>query len=239
MVGEKNLQHQTVLCSSSLERSTFLGKNCAPFQVKTSVDLKLRICPVESQDDARATAPTAQRKCPAGHPLVKSHRPTPCAIYERISIDDACGAGDIGPKQLAVWVNRTGTWTELPDVAKLWGTRGKKSLCRQLVTGLLGMSDAQYDSMKNAFEDREALEPIGIYRRGDNYAIVVRLPKDNKRLLAGVGAAIGAAGLGLGFLSRGGVTFQKKAKWLAAYDLFMKDAHLLHALYQPNVAKGP
>jgi hypothetical protein len=39
--------------------------------------------------------------------------------YKKISIVDACLAGDIGPEQLVVWVNREGTWTELSDVAKL------------------------------------------------------------------------------------------------------------------------
>lgn len=149
--------------------------------------------------------------------------------YKKISIVDACLAGDIGPEQLVVWVNREGTWTKLSDVAKLWGKRrGRESLCRGLVTRLLGMSDAQYESMKDAFDEEEAFERVGIYRSNDNYAIVVRLPKDNKLRLAGIGAGIGAAGLVLGLATH---TIRQKSKWIEDFTLLNNDAALLASLY--------
>jgi hypothetical protein len=94
------------------------------------------------------------------------------------------------------------------------------------------MSNAQYESMKDAFEDKSASERIGIYYNAADgkYAIVVRMPEDNRPLLAGVGAAIGAAGLGLGALARNGVTIRGKSKWIEAYEPFVKDAHLFVAL---------
>jgi hypothetical protein len=94
------------------------------------------------------------------------------------------------------------------------------------------MSNAQYESMKDAFEDKSASERIGVYYNSvdGKYAIVVRMPEDNRPLLAGVGAAIGAAGLGLGALARNGVTIRGKSKWIEAYEPFVKDAHLFVAL---------
>jgi hypothetical protein len=170
------------------------------------------------------------------------------ARYQKIPISRACKK-EIESRQLDVWVNRKGTWTQIRDVGKLWGARREKeSLCRGLVTGLLGMSNAQYESMKDAFEDDSASERIGIYQNlaERKYAIVVRMPEDNKSLLAGVGAAIGAAGLGLGLATRNGVTIRGKSKWLEAHDPFLKDAHLLSALYsllipkyQPIVNQNP
>jgi hypothetical protein len=86
------------------------------------------------------------------------------------------------------------------------------------------MSDAQYESMKDAFEEEEAFERVGIYRSEDQYAIVVRLPKDNKPRLAGIGAGIGATGLVLGLAAGRGVTIRQKSKWIQSVDSLMKDA---------------
>jgi hypothetical protein len=95
------------------------------------------------------------------------------------------------------------------------------------------MSNAQYESVKDAFEDDSASERIGIYysEADGKYAIVVRMPEDNRPLLAGVGAAIGAAGLGIGALARNGVTIRGKSKWIEAFEPFLKDAHLLSTMY--------
>lgn len=152
--------------------------------------------------------------------------------YEHIAIEDACKEKPIGPRDLAVWVNRTGVWTQL-DVKPLWGKkRVKESLCRRLVTGLLGLSDAQYESMKDAFEDPDGSELIGLYRNDAmKYAIVVRMPKDNKALLGLGAAAIGLGSGALGFFSRGAVSVTTEAKWADAVDKFIQDANLFSALY--------
>ena len=122
--------------------------------------------------------------------------------YEPVGIHETCEADPIGPDQLAVWVNRTGEWEQL-DVDDLWGRNRKtESLCRHLVTNLLGMTAAQYESMKDAFDEPDASERIGIYRMEEddvmNYAIVVRMvPRDYKSLLkAGVAGATAALGGG-------------------------------------------
>jgi len=128
--------------------------------------------------------------------------------YEPVSIKKTCEADPIGPDQLAVWVNRTGEWEQM-DVDLLWeGKRDTESLCRRLVTNLLGMSAAQYESMKDAFEHAGTSERIGIYRKEEdgimNYVIVVRMvPRDYKSLLkAGAAGAAGAtAAVGTGALA--------------------------------------
>ena len=92
------------------------------------------------------------------------------------------------------------------------------------------MSASQYESMKDAFEEEEAFERIGIYHNAEKYAIVVRLPNDNKLRLVGMGAGIGATGLALGLATGSGVTIRQKSKWIQAVDSLMKDgarfAHL-------------
>ena len=152
--------------------------------------------------------------------------------YEHIKIQDACEEGPIGPDDLSVWVNRTGEWTQL-DVHRLWGKRrGDESLCRRLVTGLLGLSAKQYESMKDAFEDPDGSERIGIYRNDEmKYVIVVRMPADNKALLGASAAAIGVGSAALGFFSRGGVSVTTEAKWVDAVDNFIRDVNLFSALY--------
>lgn len=110
--------------------------------------------------------------------------------YKHERLQDVCEADPIRPDQLAVWVNRTGVWTQM-DVQQLWKRRGEnESLCRSLVTGLLGMSAAQYESMKDAFETPDSSERIGVYSKLNKnkeitYAVVVRMPKDNRALLGG------------------------------------------------------
>lgn len=123
--------------------------------------------------------------------------------YEPVGIEETCDADPIGPDQLAVWVNRTGAWEQM-DVDTLWKGKGEtESLCRHLVMNLLGMSAAQYESMRDAFEDPTALERIGIYRKEENeilyYVIVVRLLPLDYRLLLGTGAAAAIAAGGLAY----------------------------------------
>ena len=92
--------------------------------------------------------------------------------YERIKLGDACRAAPIRSGDLAVWVNSTGVWTQV-DAQTLWGRRGNESLCRTLVVRLLGMSQAQYNSMKDALEDDkeigERITPV-IDRVGAGYS---------------------------------------------------------------------
>lgn len=169
--------------------------------------------------------------------------------YERIKLRDACRAAPIRSGGLAVWVNSTGVWTQV-DAQKLWGRRGNESLCRTLVMRLLGMSQAQYNSMKDAFEDDNAPELIGIYRNGANkYAIVVRLPTDNKVWRGGAMVGVGLAGLAVGALSskvniRGTPSaavdlvaegVPNPDKWRSAFQHFIKDVHILAALSRPTV----
>jgi hypothetical protein len=137
--------------------------------------------------------------------------------YEPVGIKETCASDPIGPDQLAVWVNRTGEWEEM-DVDRLWkGKRGTESLCRHLVTNLLGMTAAQYDSMKDAFDQPDTSERIGIYRMEEggvmNYVIVVRMvPRDYKALLQAGAAGATAAGALAYYLSRKKKTDQKYAE---------------------------
>lgn len=171
--------------------------------------------------------------------------------YKHIKIQDVCRRKPIGPKELAIWVNRTGEWTQL-DVQQLWGKkRGTESLCRRLATGLLGLSERQYDSMKDAFENPDGSERIGIYQNEDmKYAIVVRMPLDNKALLGASAAAIGVTGLGVGYLlggtqngtkeeppsavsdggQNGGSSDPSSVDWDAAIEEFFKNGYLLFAI---------
>lgn len=122
--------------------------------------------------------------------------------------------------------------------------------------GLLGMSAAQYDSMKDASEEPDMSERIGIYRKGKmKYAIVARLPKEdtkrsfmsevNTRLLNDkMGLLVGSAAMGVGsgmamatFIPRtrnGGAvdatnTNSDEKTWIAAIDQFIEEVYLLHA----------
>jgi len=73
--------------------------------------------------------------------------------YRRITVQDACEEGKIDHQQLDVWVNREGTWAQDRNVSKMWGKRGKQSLCRDLVTGLFGLSHDQYEAMRDGLDD--------------------------------------------------------------------------------------
>ena len=119
------------------------------------------------------------------------------------------------------------------------------------------MSAAQYESMKDAFESPDSSERIGIYRKMDededdkedgyedgnehgraNYAIVVRLPKDNKMLLSGAAAAISLGSAAIGYKAHEVQNRKKidgKAQWLANYDRLLADAHYLHLLSKPTL----
>jgi hypothetical protein len=177
--------------------------------------------------------------------------------YERARLQDVCEADPIRPDQLAVWVNRTGVWTQV-DVRQLWKRKGEKeSLCRSLVTGLLGMSAAQYESMKDAFEAPDSSERIGVCSKiNDNqeitYAVVVRMPKDNKMLLGGAAAVFGLGSAAIGYKAHEVQTSKKsdqktevqtskksdqKTQWLADYDQFLADAHYLYVLFKPTLLR--
>ncbi len=116
--------------------------------------------------------------------------------YTRVSIPQVCG-DPISREDLTVWINHTGKWVNF-DTSKLWQKKGP-SLCRQLVNEL-GMSSAQYDSLRDVFDDVHSTDLVGLYQKGSKYVIVLRVPQTSiydKLVVGGVsgfgGAVIGAA----------------------------------------------
>jgi hypothetical protein len=125
--------------------------------------------------------------------------------YRRISVADACMQTQDGLKSenLTVWANRTGQW-EIVPVPKEWNKTPTRSLCREVVTEVFGLSDEQYEAIRDALDDVGSNDRMGIYRHKGNpqeYAIVLRLPNRDKFETLKLGAMAGA-GIGLGVLGK-------------------------------------
>jgi hypothetical protein len=124
--------------------------------------------------------------------------------YERLAIQDACAQGRVDPTNLKVWANRSGVWRPV-DLPAFWGRKSEQSLCRELIMRTFGLTGAQYEAMRDGFDDVESTDAIGVYRQKkdrNQYAIVLRLPAnapDNKWLYTG---AAGTGGVVLGALGK-------------------------------------
>ena len=124
--------------------------------------------------------------------------------YERLAIQDACAQGRVDPTNLKVWANRSGVWRPV-DLPAFWGRKSEQSLCRELVMRTFGLTNTQYEAMRDGFDDVESTDAIGVYRQKkdrNQYAIVLRLPAnapDNKWLYTG---AAGTGGVVLGALGK-------------------------------------
>jgi hypothetical protein len=148
--------------------------------------------------------------------------------YRRISVADACMQTQDGLKSenLTVWANRTGQW-EIVPVPKEWNKTPTRSLCREVVTEVFGLSDEQYEAIRDALDDVGSNDRMGIYRHKGNpqeYAIVLRLPNRDKFETLKLGATAGA-GIGLGvlgkMLSNQGVWNAQRDTWFEAFKNFM------------------
>ena len=126
--------------------------------------------------------------------------------YERIPLDVACEF-DINPStDLAVWVDRDGSWQPIPttnQVRRKWEaevSKSGKSACRSLVVDLLGLRNAQYDRVLTELQNAHGNGLTGVYMAKSDakptFAIVMRLPPN----ALGVGAAAALAPAGVGAL---------------------------------------
>jgi hypothetical protein len=149
--------------------------------------------------------------------------------YQKVSVPEVCG-DPIGRDNLAVWVNQTGKWSQF-DTSKLW-LKGGPSLCRELVTEL-GMSSAQYESLRDAFNDDKSTDLVGLYKKGGDYAIVLRVPQTSvlDKLAIG-GAAGGGAIAGALTMWAARQNWTQKAKWIEAYR---KYASYMYQLYTNEI----
>lgn len=84
--------------------------------------------------------------------------------YQRISIADACQQTkeEFDLSDLTVWVNRTGKWGQV-KANNQW-RKAKRSICRAVVTEVFGLSAEQYEAMRDALDDHESTDPMGIYQ---------------------------------------------------------------------------
>jgi len=125
--------------------------------------------------------------------------------YQRVSIQTACNETAETPadlQKLMVWANRAGRWERID--ASIQFRKSKASICREVVTKVFGLSGVQYDAIRDALDDVESGDLMGIYRHEsipDQYAIVLRLPLSSKysnlkmSALAGAGILVGATGM--------------------------------------------
>jgi hypothetical protein len=116
--------------------------------------------------------------------------------YERITREDACKRGPVDLKRVTVWTKRGGKWERRRAVDVL-GRKPRQSICRALVTALYGWTNAQYEEVRDAFDDVFSNDVMGIYANLDgDYAVVGRLPASNSKT-ALASAAVGGALTGL------------------------------------------
>jgi hypothetical protein len=142
-------------------------------------------------DAIKQKMPRRRRSRVGGDPYNSGELRAALAGYQKVSIPEVCG-DPISRDNLTVWVNQTGKWSQF-DTSKLWLKRGP-SLCRELVTEL-GMSSAQYESLRDAFNDAKSTDLVGLYRKGDEYAIVLRVPKTSVLDKLAIGGAAGGGAI--------------------------------------------
>lgn len=136
--------------------------------------------------------------------------------FRRITIEDACRRGPIDLANVTVWTKHSGPWQQRP-ASTLKKGKPSQSVCRSLVTGLYGWSDAQYEALRDVFDDEESADLMGIYTNDQGqYAVVGRLPVHDRWVQGG----IGAAGLATGVLGKWAVDRLKpsKQKWIEAHQ---------------------
>jgi hypothetical protein len=152
--------------------------------------------------------------------------------YTRVSIPQVCG-DPISRDDLKVWINHTGKWVNF-DTSKLWQKKGP-SLCRQLVNEL-GMSSAQYDSLRDVFDDVHSTDLVGLYQKGSKYVIVLRVPQTSiyDKLVVGGAAGGGAvAGALTSWAARRNWT--QKAKWIETFKEYISNNYQLYAIEEQDV----
>jgi hypothetical protein len=132
--------------------------------------------------------------------------------YTRLG-EDACRR-IVDVQDLLVLIKKGGhSWLSLQpetidDVLEL-ADDGTRSLCRIVFLDLFGLSGSQYNQLVREFANPRSENGVWVKDRGQ-YAIVVRLPDKEawyddskfKKTGAVVGAAAGAAGVGLGYWLR-------------------------------------
>jgi hypothetical protein len=146
--------------------------------------------------------------------------------FRRITIEDACRRGPIDLVNVTVWTKHSGPWQQRP-ASTLKKGKPSQSVCRSLVTGLYGWSDAQYEALRDVFDDEESADLMGIYTNDQGqYAVVGRLPVHDRWVQGG----IGAAGLATGVLGKWAVDRLKpsKQKWIEAHQKLLGLYKQLH-----------
>jgi hypothetical protein len=126
--------------------------------------------------------------------------------YNRITFTDACKLGVVDLGRVTVWIKRATKWEQHQAADLLKGQNSRQSICRALVTRLYGWTHAQYESLRDAFDDTSSKDVMGIYANGQgDYAIVGRLPVSDRF----VRGAIGLGGLATGMATgMGGMWFK-------------------------------
>jgi hypothetical protein len=127
--------------------------------------------------------------------------------YRRITLTYACETFvKLDDVTIGVWVNRNGQWRQDTKAERRLRQLDIKdeSLCSSIITKLYGLSQAEYEKIKNSFDEGLWKSWAGIYQsiedeRRPNFVFVVKLPDKAKigtRGAAGLGAGLGAtAGL--------------------------------------------
>jgi hypothetical protein len=95
------------------------------------------------------------------------------------------------------------------------------------------MSSAQYESLRDAFNDDKSTDLVGLYKKGGDYAIVLRVPQTSvlDKLAIG-GAAGGGAIAGALTMWAARQNWTQKAKWIEAYR---KYASYMYQLYTNEI----
>lgn len=136
--------------------------------------------------------------------------------YTRLDVDACRRLVDV--RDLLVLIKKSNrSWLSLQpetidDVLEL-ADDGTRSLCRIVFLDLFGLSEYQYKQIVREFADPQAESGVWVKDDGQ-YAIVVRFPDKEawyddskfKKTGAVVGAAAGAAGVGLGYWLRNNST---------------------------------
>jgi hypothetical protein len=121
--------------------------------------------------------------------------------YKRISIEDACELQVFDPR-LYVWRYLDNNWVQMSDreTAQLWtpiagNKTALRTLCDKLTSNLLQLQTNQYNTLRRAFTNTSSRDIVGLYRNGNNFAVVARAPRDLGH--SGKIVSLGSASLGL------------------------------------------
>lgn len=88
--------------------------------------------------------------------------------YKRITLADACAAFvNLDDVSIGIWVYRNGQWINDKEAECKRRTLDikNKSLCNSIITKLYGLSQAEYEKIKNSFDEEASRKSLaGIYK---------------------------------------------------------------------------